>query len=182
MAIIVRTGSFGAWLEPRPRGLGVSSCGFSRSSKRGCGTQAVSAHRMHQEEGDDCAAALQRHRFVRGVAGATSQGALCVELRRHRFVRGVAGATPQGALCVELRLKPQLNRVGDLASMPDYNHWLHLRTKGTNRRALAAIDLVHRQLVFSCGGAETEARKVWVVRRDVARNRHLGHRAPWWRL
>ena len=87
-----------------------------------------------------------------------------------------------GALCVELRLKPQLNRVGDLASMPDYNHWLHLRTKGTNRRALAAIDLAHRQLVFSCGGAETEAREVWFVRRDVARNRHLGHRAPWWRL
>ena len=29
-----RTGLFGAWLEPRPRGLGVSSCGSSRSSKR----------------------------------------------------------------------------------------------------------------------------------------------------
>ena len=28
-----RTGLFGAWLEPRPRGLGVSSCGRSRSSK-----------------------------------------------------------------------------------------------------------------------------------------------------
>ena len=26
----------------------------------------------------------------------------------HRFARGVAGATPQGARCVELRLKPQL--------------------------------------------------------------------------
>ena len=26
----------------------------------------------------------------------------------HRLVRGVAGATPQGARCVELRLKPQL--------------------------------------------------------------------------
>ena len=28
-----RTALFGAWLEPRPRGLGVSSCGRSRSSK-----------------------------------------------------------------------------------------------------------------------------------------------------
>ena len=76
------------------------------------------------------------HRLVRGVAGATPQGAGCVELRlkpqlkaslvsahredeeegddsaaaqlTHRFVRGVAGATPQGARCVELRQKPQL--------------------------------------------------------------------------
>ena len=89
-----------------------------------------------EEEGDDGAAAQQTHRFVRGVAGATPQGAGCVELRlkpqlkaslvsahredeeegddsaaaqlTHQFVRGVAGATPQGARCVELRLKPQL--------------------------------------------------------------------------
>ena len=46
----------------------------------------VSAHREDEEEVDDGAAAQQTHRFVRGVAGAT----------------------PQGARCVELRLKPQL--------------------------------------------------------------------------
>ena len=46
----------------------------------------VSAHREDEEEGDDSAAAQLTHQFVRGVAGAT----------------------PQGARCVELRLKPQL--------------------------------------------------------------------------
>ena len=35
-----------------------------------------------KEEGEDCAAAQQTHRFVRGVAGATPQGARCVELRQ----------------------------------------------------------------------------------------------------
>ena len=35
-----------------------------------------------EEEGDDGAAAQQTHRFVRGVAGATPQGARCVELRQ----------------------------------------------------------------------------------------------------
>ena len=38
-----------------------------------------------------------------GVARAPPRHAI------HRFVRGVAGATPQGALCVEQRLKPQLD-------------------------------------------------------------------------
>ena len=46
----------------------------------------VSAHRKDEKEGEDCTAAQQTHRLVRGVAGAT----------------------PQGARCVELRLKPQL--------------------------------------------------------------------------
>ena len=41
----------------------------------------VSAHRKDEEEGEDCAAAQQTLRFVRGVAGATPQGARCVELR-----------------------------------------------------------------------------------------------------
>ena len=36
--------------------------------------------------------------------------------------------------------------------------------------------------MFACARAETEAREVWVVRRDVARSRRLGYRAPWWCL
>ena len=93
------------------------------------------------------------HRFVRSVAGATPQGARCVELRLepqhfslthtygyalssprspsllrwgvagappritiHGFVRSVAGATPQGARCVELRLEPQLEAARSLTS------------------------------------------------------------------
>ena len=42
----------------------------------------VSAHREDEEEGDDSAAAQLTHQFVRGVAGATPQGARCVELRQ----------------------------------------------------------------------------------------------------
>ena len=127
-----RTALFGAWLEPRPRGLGVSSCGSSRSSKRAWSVPGYE----DEEEGDDGAAAQQTHRFVRGVAGATPQGlgvSSCGSSRSskrawsvpgyedeeegddgaaaqqtHRFVRGVAGATPQGDRCVELRQKPQL--------------------------------------------------------------------------
>ena len=38
----------------------------------------VSAHREDEEEGDDSAAAQLTHRIVRGVAGATPQGALVV--------------------------------------------------------------------------------------------------------
>ena len=44
----------------------------------------------------------------------------------HRFVRGVAGATPQGARCVELRLKPQLKASLVLAA-PVSDSCAHMR-------------------------------------------------------
>ena len=45
-----------------------------------------------------------------GVAGAPPR------ITIHRFVRSVAGATPQGARCVELRLEPQLEAARSLTS------------------------------------------------------------------
>ena len=102
-----RTGLFGAWLEPHPRGLGVSSCGSSRSSKRAWSVPGSE----DEEEGDDGAAAQQTHRFVRGVAGAM----------------------PQGARCVELRQKPQLEVSLRRRSVPT-SSCLRLVEGGTDRR------------------------------------------------
>ena len=62
------------------------------------------------------------------------------------------------------------------------HHSLKPAHKGTTRWVGSSpVDTCDRCL-FVCAGANTEEREVWVVRRDVARSRHLGHRAPWWRL
>ena len=77
-------GRFGAWCEPRPRGLALA-----------CAEQPAQATTPHSI-------------LTRATNRYYSEPEDKKTNMTHRLVRGVAGATPQGARCVELRLKPQL--------------------------------------------------------------------------
>ena len=98
-----RTGGFGAWLEPRPR-EGVQCVELRLNPP--FSTQYTTVTGPCEDEEDEA------------TTKALHQA--------HRFVRGVAGATPQGARCVELRLKPQLKASLVLAA-PVSDSCAHMR-------------------------------------------------------